>query len=116
MQMRIWIDRRGSRNTLRVGRADSTRKRMRVDVGIDPYEALKVGNASNFIRQIFNGREQESTKEPKHKPAKRLCFGKDEQRNGRAFAPRAEVRDMKLARTPPEGRSLTTSVTETRKM
>ena len=106
MQMRIWIDRRGSRNTLRVGRADSTRKRMRVDVGIDPYEALKVGNASNFIRQIFNGREQESTKEPKHKPAKRLCFGKDEQCNGRAFAPCAEARDMEFVRTPPEGRSV----------
>ena len=28
----------------------------RVDVGIDPYEALEVGNVSNFIRQIFNGR------------------------------------------------------------
>ena len=29
---------------------------MRVDVGIDPYEPLKVGNFPNFIRQIFNGR------------------------------------------------------------
>ena len=29
---------------------------MRVDVGIDPYESHKVGNPTNFIRQIFNGR------------------------------------------------------------
>ena len=44
---------------------------------------LDIGSASNFIRQIFNGHKSASSKEPKHKPAKRLCFGKDEQRNGR---------------------------------
>ena len=34
---------------------------MRVDVGIDPYEPLKVGNFPNFIRQIFNGRTRNET-------------------------------------------------------
>ena len=61
MQMRIWIDRRGSRNTLRLSRAGSTRKGMRVDVGIGPYEPHKVGNVPNFIRQIFNGRTRNDT-------------------------------------------------------
>ena len=94
MQMQIWTDRRGSRNALQCGRADSTRKGCAASVArLTALTAAqsrpplrKVGNAPTSMRQIFNGREQESIKEPKHKPAKRLCFGKDEQRNGRAFA------------------------------
>ena len=46
--MRIWIDRRGSRNTLRLGRADRV---------VRPYKPLDIGHVSNFIRQIFNGRK-----------------------------------------------------------
>ena len=74
-------------------RADSTRKGCAASVvHLTALTAAQsrpplqdVGSVSTSIRQIFNGREQESIKEPKHKPAKRLCFGKDEQRNGRAF-------------------------------
>ena len=40
------LNRRGSRNTLRQGRADR---------GVRPYKPLDSGNASNFIRPIFNG-------------------------------------------------------------
>ena len=43
-----WADRRVSRNTQRFGRADSTRKGIRVDVGIDSYEPHKVGKCSEF--------------------------------------------------------------------
>ena len=43
------LNRRGSRNTLRQGRADR---------GVRPYKPLDSGNASNFIRPIFNGRKR----------------------------------------------------------
>ena len=43
------LNRRGSRNTLRQGRADR---------GVRPYKPLDSGNASNFIRTIFNGRKR----------------------------------------------------------
>ena len=52
-----WAVWRGSRNTLRLFRL--------------PYVKYSTGTNT------------EALKKPKHKPAKRLCFGKDEQRNGR---------------------------------
>ena len=43
------LNRRGSRNTLRQGRADR---------GVRPYKPLDSGNASNFIHPIFNRRKR----------------------------------------------------------
>ncbi len=60
------------------------------------------------------GANKDAPQKPKHKPAKRLCFGKDEQRNGRALPLAAGRGIWSLRGRCPKGVRSTENATEIR--